>query len=148
MSRNYYKNKPFCCRDDKAIHDYEKNKWKYHELSKESYLACFALLGAFVYFEEIENNGKEKGFKVISINVLCFQNEGTQFVLPFDGPYDVPPNIVEHLNNLNRFHVIPLSIYHEIGYVAKVQQNILTFLLKNTVFHMVLKCELFKSTMI
>ena len=111
------------CIDDEAINDYETNKWKYHELNKESYLACFALQGAFVYFEEIKNDKGEKTgeFKVVSINVLCFGQEGTQFILPFDGPYEVPRRTVENLNSLKRFHVIPLEIYHEIGYVAKVQ---------------------------
>ena len=115
--------KKTCFKDDEAINERKTNKWKYHDLKKESYLACFALQGAFVYFKEIENEEGEKTgkFRVVSINVFCFRQEGAQFVLPFDGPYNVPRNSVEHLNSLKRFHVIPLKIYHEIGIVAKVQ---------------------------
>lgn len=71
-------------------------------------LACFSLLGAFVYFKD-----EEDSFEVISVNALCLSNLGTNFGLRMAGPYQTPLETIQVLKRLNRFEVIPLEHFHE-----------------------------------
>ncbi len=72
-------------------------------------LACFSLLGAFVYFED-----KDDGVEVISVNAICLSELGTQGVLRMAGPYNTPLETIQVLRKLDRFEVIPLENFHEL----------------------------------
>ena len=77
-------------------------------LVKQWALACFSLMGAFVYFED-----KDDGVDVLSVNALCLSKLGTQGGLRMAGPFQTPLETIQVLKKLDRFEVIPMENYHE-----------------------------------
>jgi hypothetical protein len=78
-------------------------------------LACFSVLGAFVYFDN--------KLDVVCVNVLSLSERGANSKINLTGPFKTPPEKAKQLKQLNWFGLIPLVQYHEGGYVAKVSET-------------------------
>ncbi len=84
------------------------------EAPREWALACFSVLGGFIYFDA--------AYEVLAINAISLSKRGATSQVHMGGPFQASPEVVQQMKQLGRFEVLPLSQYHESGYVAKVKR--------------------------
>jgi len=71
----------------------------------------FAVFGGFVYFN--------KEMQAVAVNVVTpFE---TNYKLRLAGPFSTPIEVIKDMRSLGRLGTIPLEVFHEAGYVAKVR---------------------------